>query len=465
MMKKRGIRGGAGAALLAFGLGLSLHAHAGLLDPIADLTVGAFLDRVQEAANGIVDHAAAQGSGLLVQTGDEANLVAGNARIELNDVLQKKVVDVVDRNEQAILAAVLDAENKLKAATLQIYDLKDTTLLDIANMEAAVPFTHLADFYVQRILHVAYLKNAGGYAMTVYAHGLGISSDNPQPPEISVTIDGQPVALEVAPDQTTLGKAVIALPATVVDPLFHPTHLKTPKVVLTVRITKKGWFGTSLFGSTHTYTVPFWLNLYPALAATATMHSVVPTYEWVDVADAYGPINTSPNKNGCTKQECEAGNSVEVRVPGAPSGAPIEGGQRITSLRLECTEGDSICNFVDTIKPTIDANATHGTITFNTNSFARHWRAIAKVQEWRQTRTTYYEEPLTFYYDRQTQGSLDTLANPVTLDVITFSGIKYSMPMRGPDQHSIVQFVSRTPNALGPHTDAVLFSTQAPTGF
>ena len=204
----------------------------------------------------------------------------------------------------------------------------------------------------------------------------------------------------------------------------------------------------------------FRLNLYPALAATGTVHAQYPTWGWVGVGQKLGDEITTPDKNGCRKDDCQASNQVTVRVPGPLSGDPIPGAQRIISLSLECTTHTSICDFNSQKSSAVSDNGTLGTINFNTWSHPTTWRVVAQVEEWKQTGYPKSDAPVTLSFNQQSQVNIPHETNIITMDIKSFTGNNYSLTLPGADPHQLVDFISRTP--AGPSTDIVMLSAQPP---
>lgn len=150
----------------AFGLDLkSLAGHA--KDPVKGV-----IDDAQKAANDLLNSATMNGNALTSHAATEFLVVTQSARLALNDDLTKKVEDL----NQDQLNILLSLDQTKQWATQQlsnIYDVKDTFVVDATRWESAWIFTHTPDFYVQSIRGTSFLPQAADFQVKMIAYGLG----------------------------------------------------------------------------------------------------------------------------------------------------------------------------------------------------------------------------------------------------------------------------------------------------
>jgi hypothetical protein len=427
------------------------------LDPASAVKAalgGVVIDKIFQDADQTIANAVAQaqnaGNGLLMHAADQASVLEQNAKLVVGDQRQK-TFDSLDASEQDLLVEMEQWRRQVGAATNAAYDIVDTVNLDTSYQLSHLPFTHVPDFFVQSVHGVAFLKQPGDYKVTLDALNLGIQSDRKS--VVTVVLDQKPLAV-ATPDQSTLNRAVIAIPNAALAPYFQPDHLATVPMVIKVTMTKRGLlskFVNFRSPSTETYEVPVFLTLYPDLAATVSLEVHHPHYDWVSVGPVPGTnIVQTPNKNGCKQplSGCAFAGVVDMTVPSSQNVPPAQGDRRIDSFALDCVSRVGQCNFSLVTSTQLTDEGSHATISFLTYSYPVQMRVLATaVSEYRRAAqddvATY---PMGIYFDHSTQVSVPGDFDLLIAHVTTFTGKHYDFqPDTQPDPTGLVVKSSITP--------------------
>lgn len=395
-----------------------------------------------DPAKGVIDDAENASQRLIIQAQQSGNGLVSNAASQLSVLAQttalilgndiNKSMNQLSQTEQA-------AVNELKAAIIaanatvgKVYDIEDTTAIDLTRFESGIPFTHTPDFYVKRISNTGMLPQPGNYHVVVTAYGLGIANDTKA--DITGTLDGKPLIFREV-DQTTAGKAILEIPNQVLAPYFSSTKLAVVKMELTVVVSRKGLFGWK----GHSYPVPVYLTLYPPQVATIALRITKPVYDWVDVgAVSSAPMNT-PEKDGCTDNGCRANNSLDLRVVGPTSGLPIVGAQRLKEVHLQCNSGFERCRgWWGNQTLLISDNGTKGTATWLSWTHPQNFTLIGSVQEYRQVGTQQEDHTYALKIDQPQVVPLPPEYSLLALTVSGYSGRQYTVILPQVDPHHIV---------------------------
>jgi hypothetical protein len=398
-----------------------------------------------DPAKGTIDHAEQAVQRLLAQAQQVGNGLESNAASQLDAIAQgtllilgndvTKQVKTLNTMELAALLGLEKATKSLNVDIQKAYDLRDTTIVDITQWKSGIPFTETPDFFIQTIHNTAFLPQPGDYHITLVGYGFGEVADLRT--TITAQLEGHPVALSEVDQTTNYGTAIIAIPNASLQPLFRPTGLNIVTLSLSVTVSRKHFLTGS---TTHQYTFPVHLTLYPPQLATATLHVTRPVNAWVDTGtDTLSAGYTTPEKGGCDGNPgCRANNGpIDIRVPGPLSGPTILGQQRIIEARLQCNSG-SICNFSDCQQISIVDNATHASATWCTWSHPTQWQLRGHVQEFRTTGSQTSDQQIPIIVDHPVTVQFPSDYSLATLDVKTYTGFVYTMVLPANDSHNIV---------------------------
>jgi hypothetical protein len=432
----------------------------GLAAGVLKMTIGDFMNELNQDLNNAIINGANQANGAVVNAAGQANIVLANLQVEYQNDLDK-AVSTLNAQQQQVFAKVQDMIGEANGLLGKAYDLETTTTLDVSNIESTLPFTHVPEFYLERIDGVALFKGNYDYPIKIYAHG--IQNAAKVTVTFSATLSGKPITFAHDPSITGNGQAEFLIPQSQINSLFDPTRLVSPELVIKVTIAKSGFFGAQ---SRKSYSIPIWLNLYPNQAATGTLNSVEPTFGWVSYGTVAGAVVSSPAApNGCKYSGCNEQNIAYLNVNGSLAGPPQVGDKRIVSVSLQCVSNVAPCGATPQqyIVSTIDPSGTRASISFITDSISLLFRVNGVVQEWQQLGSKSANIPVSFSFDALTKAPVDNAAQLVTLHVVPFfNQAGYDLPVPGSDPHKLISFVSRTANAYGPGVDAIELQTNSP---
>jgi len=373
------------------------------------------IDDAENAAQRLLVQAQQTGNGMLSNAASQLDAVAQSTLLILGNDLSKNIGQLNTAEQQA-LVSLEKLQKSINVDVSKVYDLKDTTVIDLTQWESQLPLTHTPDFFVQTIKNTAFLPEPGDYHVTVMAYGFGINSDSKA--DITATLEGAPLTFDEV-DQSKNGVAILGIPNGALTPYFQASSLKVVTLNLGVTISRH----RTLFGwhSNH-YNFPIRLTLYPSQVASVTLHASTPVYKWVDVGDVLSNVYSTPEKNGCKGgPDCRANNgTLDVRLVGALSGEPKPGAQRIASAVLQCNSG-SICDFSGCQNISVVENGTHATATWCTWSHPTQWQLRGHVQEWRQVGTQVNDTQAVVDVDHPATLALPAAYSLLILDVKAFT--------------------------------------------
>lgn len=416
---------------------LSMSASAADLPSLAQYAkdpAKGFIDDAEKAAQNLIAQGQQVGNGLISHAGMELDAAARSAMLGLGDDLNK-AIGSLGQGEQSALSSILQLENTARSLANKAYDFRDTTVIDLANLERAVWFTHVPDFFVQSIKNTAFVPQPGDFHIVVTALGFGISAESKA--DIAATLNGNPITLTEV-DQSQNGQAVLGLPNAVISPLFGD-KMRVITLSLNLKLSRRHFFGWK----TKKYQFPVNVILYPAQLAVATVHITTPVFSWVPVQDVLSAPIVTADKDGCKycNPACAANNALDVSVPGGHNPA-IKEDMRIVSARLECYSG-SICAFNGQQNISITSNGTRAAGTWVTCSHPTQWRLRGVVQQWEQTGSSVHDQKINLTLDKPQVIELPINTSLVTVDIETFTKQEYTLVLPTSDPHQVVSAVQQ----------------------
>ncbi|GEM_PF-6033918 len=416
---------------------LSVTVRADVLDTLKSYAkdpAKGFLDDAETKAKNVIARGQDAADGAITHAGQVIDVAARDAIIGLGAHINKAIGDL-DLGEQNVLASILDLETKADHILAGVYDLRDTTAVDLTNILRGVVFVHAPDFLVQAIKGTALLPQKDDYHITVTAVGFGQTSDSMA--EITASLNGNPIKLGEVDQVSEAGNAILSIPNGTILRLFAPDSLKFADLALNVNIKRKHWYW---FGwKSHHYQVPIRLMLYPTHVATVTVHFTAPSFGWVSTGDVFSATKQTEEKDGCKfcDVSCTSKPTFDVTVPGNHTPTAV-GDERITKAGVECIAGGSICAFNVRSGTDISANGTRASGHVETCSHPTVWRLRASVERWQQTGDPTNDQKIEVLVDRPQVIPLPDGVSSVTIDVVSSTKQNYTFVIPSSDPHGIL---------------------------
>src|ERR1035438_3088358 len=154
---------------------------------VAGITTSAFLDKLQEKANNIVQNAGGVGSLLASKVARDIQLDIMATRIQLHDELNQNW-DRLDQEKVSVLKEIDSSLNQVTKNIGQVSQMQDDLVLDVDSTLNRIPF--LKDVRTVRRIWGAsqYYRPNGIYIVTIHGNIFDSSAEVP-----TVTVGGRPL--------------------------------------------------------------------------------------------------------------------------------------------------------------------------------------------------------------------------------------------------------------------------------
>ena len=265
-----------GAASVLIMMASTQMAEAQLGAVVTALVAKQTIREAQKAVDDGLDRAKATGSALISQTASEASILIQTLSMELGGNLAELKRDL--RPEEITLLGKISAlTDQLEGVQAAAYDFKDSAVIDLANLEAALPFVHLP-YFIQRIKGLSQVVSDGGdYPMTLSAFGLTPgSSETASSVQLVDATTGKEIDTRV--NITANGQASIAITNAGLKQYFEPDKVVVLPVDLEISVVQHRRI---LPDRHYKITAKIGLSLFPTKAAHVTVTAYKPTYVWV----------------------------------------------------------------------------------------------------------------------------------------------------------------------------------------
>lgn len=432
----------------------------GIATALAGKTVSDIVNEVRLSGVSLIDQATNTGNALIARAGNEAGVLAGN----LDIIFKEDMNQTFDRLSEERKAVLIEAEalrRSLRQVTDAAYNFKDTAVLDLNSIVAALPFVKQT-FFVQSIRGLSYLPQSGDFRIQVAAATLGINED------VSTTIQvfrghgtNKKLVPNVIVDQAKQRfTADLVIPNKALQSDFKDNELFL--LPLTVKFEVKRKKGYWIFSSVEnqTYDVPIYLNLFPRAAATLTSVTKQPTFAWA-ATDSKSDRYQTPNRHcsrRCGGEPTRGGNKIEFAVAG---GAPPYkvGYKRLANPRQSCIGGN--CAYSDSFNLRLTESDTRLIFTWDTWSTAGTWEATADIQEYRVSGEITNTSEKTFaYFGRVLEVPIPKETTFGVLRLRTFTKQEYEIKIGEPDPNGILTYQGTT--NMGPNLSRAAYRVNDP---
>ena len=278
----------------------------------------------QRAVDEGLDRAKATGSALISQTASSASILIQTISMELGGNLSDLRRDLRPE-EVTLLGKISDLTAQLNSLQAAAYDFKDSTIIDLSQMEAALPFVHLP-YFIQRVRGISQVVSEGDYHMTLSAFGLTPGS---QQTESSVRlVDAQTSKeIETHVNITGSGQASIIIMNAALKSYFDANRVVVVPVDVEMTVLQRRRF---LPDRPIKVVAKVGLSLFPEKAGHVTVTTYKPTYDWVKVQTTDTPhVASGDGEQGSTVRQ-------ELTLPGSGLINPHVGSQVYANLHQHC---------------------------------------------------------------------------------------------------------------------------------
>lgn len=285
-------------------------------DPIAiattGITAGAFLDKLSDKANNVVQNAGAVGSLLTSKAARDIQLEIMAARMQLGD----EANSMIDRLDQEKVSCLTEMDKSLNALSKQVQTvstMQDDLILDIDSTLNGVPFLKTAKT-IRRIWGASqYYKPNGIYIITLHGNIFDSDSGNPV-----VSIAGRP--LTTPPMVTPPYDVRLEIPASLINDQFKDRRVVQIPVSIKQRVSGRDYSFQIWRNEYRTQEYNFVLELFPRYPAAyrLTEYDEQPSVNDTQVNIWPGTDTLIP---GCGDSGCSKYYSICEDVP--PGGKPI----------------------------------------------------------------------------------------------------------------------------------------------
>lgn len=272
------------------------------------------IGQAQEAVDDGFDRAKTTGSALIAQSASAASILIQTLTMELGGSLADLKRDLRPE-EITLLGKITSITDQLQGAQAAAYDFKDSAVIDLAGLEAVLPFVHLP-YFIQRIKGLSQVVSDGGdYPMTLSAFGLTPGSSNTAS-AVRVLDDATGTEIPSRVNITANGQAQITLLNAGLKPYFQPAKV----VVLPVDVEMTVVQHRRILPDRHYKIVAkVGLSLFPTKAGQVTVTAYRPTYVWKKLK--------SEDSTHVASGDGEDGHSViqDLKLPGSGEASPHVG--------------------------------------------------------------------------------------------------------------------------------------------
>lgn len=393
-----------------------------IVTALAGRTVKSIIDDLRQTARGLLDQGTTAGHAMLTRAGNEGNVLAANAAFQLQGVMDK-TFDKLNSQQKALLVETEKFRRDLKAIKPAVYDIKDTTVLDLNRFVQRIPFVD-DTLFIQAVRGIAYLPQDGDFTMSVYAP-IGVEADGET--KVELFLDNRAVPLKALDMSSQRGVAKLTIANGVIAPRFQQRSLSTVPLTIKLTVTRNDGWWVFKKQKTLSLSAPIALTLYPRIAGTATVSAKLPTYVWNDIGTKDQTYQT-PDRHcdkKCGGERTRGPNRIEFSVPG---GAPPYqvGYQRLTDARLDCIGNPCAYSAVTAVG--ITDHDTRAYANWDTWSRPSTWRLRAKILQYAVS-TEKDATPVTIdlEFDKLASAVLPKARNYTAVDVTTFTGKRYQI--------------------------------------
>jgi hypothetical protein len=254
-----------------------------------DKTLGQVADELKNAGTVLINRAGIEGNALLSQAGNQANVAAANIVYLFSDQLDKRYQELAPQLQAIIeqLARFRQTPDEVLRGGERLVDKMTVNFMEIVR---TLPFSHVPDFYVERLDGLVQLLRDHDVDITITGIGVGQSNSDQQNAITKILLEGAPVAF-----QTTLDahSATIALSHDVIKQYLPDVTAKKASIVrlsIESQTKRKGLLG---WGNPDAHSVPVSLTLLPAYAGPVTITATYRQKEWViESPDQRWPFTT-----------------------------------------------------------------------------------------------------------------------------------------------------------------------------
>lgn len=394
---------------------------------VGDLAARDIIKRAGDQVNSSINLAEQTGNGLISKSASELSVLTKGAGLVVGDNIDKATRSLgVD--EQNLLGRIYSLTQSLAQMQGTIFDLKDTAVIDFANLSEVVPFKKLP-FFIQRIDGIAQVISEGEYHMRVLAYGLTPGTEGKSSALSLVTIkQGRELTITTRISISGAGVADIFIPSRELIAYFNESRPVILPIELRMTVTEKKGF---IFkkDSLTTISAPVGLALYPQRAGTVTVTAKYPVYGWVKATCP--PDKTCPRESKRERAGDGERSSMltqEIRVAGGLSN-PKPGAQHLENAEWHCWAWFSgradVCGeqawWRFASRPSITEDGTYASWGVNFGGESREWWLSADVYNYVVTGEGSDSKPYPIYWNKSAVFELPEGYTHVSIDGSTIT--------------------------------------------
>lgn len=413
-------------------------------------------DARQEATTLIAD-GRNSGDVLMTRAGDELNMMADNV-LRLASSEMDSTIEDVDKLTSKVLVSLYNATLSAKSFGTKIYDIRDTTSLDIRSILGEIPLVN-EKLLVQRIQGLTQLINKTDYQMEILASYVGTPSEEHSTDIEIILNDKKLEGVKVNP--AGLHHAILRIPNASLESYFLKEEIAfvDAKVFIKQKF-KKGWWVFKSWDE-KSYTVPLNLTLYPSYAGTLQVTAREKVYGWKSIGSK---SNSATGGNNHCSRSCggHRGNpyEVSVTVSGGIRTPQIPGDQKITNISsCHCISGT--CGYDEHNHSVIDLDNTRARCGWQGRSHPSTWRITAEIMQWLVVDEIEKVTDVKVYWDNNFEVRIPNTSSMVKIRGLLLSGRKIDLVDGQPEPKNSITRVALVEN----HTDkSLIYRVNRPEG-
>jgi hypothetical protein len=423
------------------------------------------IDHAQDAANHVLDNANVVGNGLLTQAANELSTFALDAQLRVGNEADRQV-SALDATGRELMKRLDAQTTKVQGMLDDVYDMKDTLVVDVASLEAGIPFTRVPSFFLQKIKPVAFMQRPGDYDVTIIGHGMTTNSS--ETTTVSLRLGG--VDVPVTFDSDAASKVIVHIPEEAMKPYYNKDKLAVAPAKFTFTTVHHHWLWPD---STDVNTVPIRLSIYPKFAASAQVTWTKPQYQWVGIEPLVSTTLRTGSHDGCKQDSCAWYGTQSVStayVTDTHTGRPLLGARRVVpgTEKIYYHQNNNFCAFLTVVTrddhghKVNDCTATPSSYqcSVRDNSAPVDFHMTVAQEELRSAPATQGADSIRLDFDQHAALNIPNDASQIVLKVTTYTKRVYDWPIDTNDPQGLVSLVNHA--RFDDSNDRYLFTTVRP---
>ncbi len=432
--------------------------YAGVVTPtVSGMAVSDLLDQAEDIVDKTLGNAENTGSALIANSANQLQVAIEIARINFGSEINKTVGSLKEEHRLAF-QRLHDLSKEVESFEGKIYELKDSTVLDIRALIKDFPIIDGENYFVQSVSGLSQLRKPDRYTITINGTGFGTSSEKYRS-SIKLFKAGREITSDlysVQEDRANQSKVLMD------SGIFQNSDEKIifEKISLKIKIQQKKQVLGFLWSywSESEYNLPLIMSIFPPVAGTIEVNSNEQLYGWVKITRH--TFSETGGNNHCSKNcKKHVGTHYDRCYSVTGGNQTVVGYKRITNVSgLSCS---GTCGYDEDKAKRLVGNSSKVCMHWRGRSHPSTYSVSFDIEEYKKTgEKPYSPQKLTVQYGDIIEVKVPLKLAGGTIKGKAITGQDFTETISGVHSNPLFQLVEKRQN--GSNTILVLKIISAP---